>query len=100
MISTGASRQKRKRSQDERNEKIARRAAKLNTNRAKKRLLLQEAAEHEQLPHGEEIKVEVQREAPAAWNCSIDEAAVGRFVVIETMYKRPQQRGIQVAQVH
>ena len=102
--------QKRKRSQRDREEKMAKRIAKMQTKRGENRLIQQQQqageavaqplteADHDQ-KYAEAIVPVVEEPVPADWNCSLQDAAKGTFAVLEVIYSRPQRYGIAVAQV-
>jgi len=86
-------------------EKTAKKIAKLNKQRGKKRVQQVQAEQEQHIAESlaesdsEEKKTADGPIIPEAWNCSIHDASEGTFVVLETMYARPKRRGISVAQV-
>jgi hypothetical protein len=90
LIASGARLHKRKISQQDRTEKLAKKIAKQNTRRGEN--LLQQA-------HSETKSQAEERPVPVAWNSKIQDAAKGKFVVLEVVYSKPKHRGISVAQV-
>ena len=120
MIVTVVKTHKRKRSQQERNEKLAKKLATMRTKRARKQLQAEKKTDvepteaHVARPPDRTLGVqrrivddleqdwnandanEVKREkhAPDAWNMKIADVRVGDFVVLEAT-----RRGISVAQV-
>ena len=89
---------------------MAQKQAKLNKNRGKRRLLQQHAQDDEKVADADvdealamspvEEQEEVHPPVPASWDCSMDDASVGKFVALEVLYDRPKRRGIAVGQVY
>lgn len=121
MIGTSAKTHKRKLSQQERNDKLAKKLTKLRTKRGRRQVQVQQAEKKTNVEptqaHGEvrsrkivdELEDdwngndadEVKREkhVPDAWKMKIADIRVGDFVVQEAVYDRPAARGISVAKV-
>jgi hypothetical protein len=105
VIAAGSKLHKRKRSQQDRIDKQAKRIAKLNRRRGQTRT--QQAEQEHKVAVVEEATLiddsieELDcRPIPEAWNCTMQNAAEGMFVVLEVKYNRPKGRGITVSQVH
>jgi hypothetical protein len=117
MIVTSHKTHKRKLSQQERNEKLAKKLTTLRTKRGRRQLQVQQAEEKTAVEPTFEVQRqivdeladdwnandadEVKREkhVPDAWKMKIADLQVGDFVVLEVMYARPAARGISVAKV-
>ena len=76
---------------------MQKRIAKLKTRRGQQTISQANEDEKHVEPASSEVTANLQ--IPEAWNTSIDEAAVGKFVVLEVVYSKPKRRGISVAQV-
>jgi hypothetical protein len=108
MVTTGERSYKRRRSQQERSQKAAKRVANLNRKRGQARLLEQGA----QLEAGMQLPTPVSDDdpedakhadrhplAPPSWQTDILDATPGKFVAFEVEYERPKRRGVAVGQV-
>lgn len=102
--------QKRKRSQQDREDKTAKRLAKLKTKRGKKMLQQQQEAEqdapaaHPVADADGEPDEDQKYEAPPVqvpdeWSCKLADASKGKFVVLEVVFNS-KKKGIAVAQVY
>jgi len=89
--------EKRKRSQLDRDEKLAKKLAKLRTKRGQKKGNVQQSVPDS---NAELDEKHVDMPVPAFWNCSINDAVPGTFGVLEVLYDKPKRRGIAVVQVH
>ena len=71
---------------------MQKRIAKLKTRRRQQ--TISQANEDEKHVELASSEVTANLQIPEAWNTSIDEAAVGKFVVLEVVYSKPKRHGI------
>ena len=122
MIVTAEKTHKRKRSQQEKDKKLAKKITVMRAKRGRQQLQQQQAEEKKDVERpastvtlqvqrqvvddlevdwnaNDADEVEQEKHVPAAWNMHIADVQVGDFVVLEATFGRPPVKGIAVAKV-
>jgi hypothetical protein len=107
VIASAKALSKRKRSQQEKNDKLAAKLARKRARAGRQHAVdLQTRTVGEDLMHPwnspntqDQTETKHNRVPPASWSMNIADVHVDDFVVLEVVYKRPDARGISVALV-